>query len=114
MEETIKQTLRRLGITRNYRGYNILLVAVQLVLEDESRIRSVMEEVYRPTAKIVGCNFPSIERNIRTIIDRVWNMNKQSLIRIADFPMSQQPTAAELIDIIASHVRRTCRTKINK
>lgn len=114
MEEIIEQTLRRLGITRNYRGYNILKVAVRLVVEDESRIRNVMEGVYKPTSIELKCGYSTIERNIRTIIRRVWDTNSQALQRIATYHMDDYPPTAEFIDILAHHVQKTCRTNIGK
>ncbi|MBR6793328.1 MAG: sporulation initiation factor Spo0A C-terminal domain-containing protein [Clostridia bacterium] len=114
MKEIIEQTLRRLGITRNYRGYNILLVAVRLVVEDESRIRNVMQEVYKPVSEELNCGYSTIERNIRTIIRRVWDTNADALQRIATYHMAYYPPTAEFIDIIANHVQKVCRTNVHK
>lgn len=114
MDEHIEQTLLRLGVTRNYRGYRILCVAVRLVLEDEWRLQNIMEEVYRPTSEIIHCGFASVERNIRTVIHRVWHTDRQLLITMATYKLQLQPTVHEFIDIIANHVRRTYRVQAGK
>ncbi|MBQ8894002.1 MAG: sporulation initiation factor Spo0A C-terminal domain-containing protein [Clostridia bacterium] len=108
MKQTISQTLRALGITANYRGYRQLCVAVKLVVLDEDATISVKKNVYIPTAEILHCNHQTIERNIRTVIDRVWRMNRPYLSEMAGYPLDDPPTATEFIDMIANHVRCTC------
>ena len=46
MDTIIRETLRPFGITRNYRGYPQTVRAIALVLEDESRLLNVTEEIY--------------------------------------------------------------------
>ena len=108
MKEMINNTLHRLSITRNYRGYRILYVAALLVLEDEDRL-IFATDLYREVSKIINCPYTSVERNIRTVIFRVWKTNKNLLLEMAGYPLHVPPCASEFIDIIVNHVRRTCR-----
>lgn len=108
MELLINNALRRLGITANYRGHRQLAIAVQLVLEDEDRLYAVQQEIYRPVAEIVQSNPGSVERNIRTVIARVWNQNRAQLNAFAGYEMTEPPKPSEFIDIIANRVRRSC------
>lgn len=114
MQEIIHQTMRNLGITRNYRGYKQLFIAVELALEDEDRLLNVQEEIFRPTAEILHCNILTIERNIRTVINRVWGTNSRLLQNYARYNLKFKPTVTEFIEIIVNHVFRTCRNQINK
>ena len=50
MDTIIRETLRPFGITRNYRGYPQTVRAIALVLEDESRLLNVTEEIYEVVA----------------------------------------------------------------
>ncbi len=112
MKTVIEQTLHNLGVTRNYRGYRCTLVAVELVLENEDCMVNMMQGLYAPVAEVIGCPRHSIERNIRTVINRVWNTNRPLLFKLAGFPMVMQPTVGEFIDIISTHIIRTCRTQV--
>ncbi len=114
MQEIIHQTMRNLGITKNYRGYNQLFICVELVLEDEDRMLNAQENVFKPTAEILHCNVMTVERNIRTIINRVWNTDHEILRDYARYNLKYKPSVSEFIDIIANHVLRTCRQEIKK
>lgn len=112
MTETIEQTVRHLGITRNYRGYRQLVLAVWLALEDEDRMLNVINFIYKPVGEQLRCDYRTVERNIRTIINRVWNENDKQLKKLGGDYLQNKPTVSEFIDIIANHVRKTCRIHI--
>ena len=105
MDAIISQILRRLGITANYRGHRQLAVAIRLVLEDESRLCAVQKEVYQPIADELCCPLDTVERNIRTVIHRVWHTNKKRLFEYADYELTAPPTVSEFIDILANQAR---------
>lgn len=68
MDTIIRETLRPFGITRNYRGYPQTVRAIALVLEDESRLLNVTEEIYEVVALQTRCHPSNVERNIRTVV----------------------------------------------
>lgn len=68
MDTIIRETLRPFGITRNYRGYPQTVRAIALVLEDESRLLNVTEEIYEVVALQTRCHPSNVERNIRTAL----------------------------------------------
>ena len=105
MQEPIRRTLYHLRITGNYRGTRQLACAVELVLEDDSRLLSVIREIYTPVAERCGCNVETIERNIRTVIFRVWHTRRKALIELAGYPMDAPPTVSEFIAILADYIR---------
>ena len=75
MDTIIRETLRPFGITRNYRGYPQTVRAIALVLEDESRLLNVTEEIYEVVALQTRCHPSSglsfSARGIQT--DRFWS-----------------------------------------
>ena len=80
MDTIIRETLRPFGITRNYRGYPQTVRAIALVLEDESRLLNVTEEIYEVVALQTRCHPPTWSgtsglsfsaRGIQT--DRFWS-----------------------------------------
>ncbi len=106
MDAIINQALRRLGITANYRGHRQLAFAVRLVVENEDRLYAVQREIYEPIARSMGCNVDTIDRNIRTVLQRAWKQNRPQLNALAGYELIEQPKPAEFIDMIANRVRR--------
>lgn len=100
----ISIVLRQLGLYRNYKGYNRLIYAVCLVLENESRLEAVVKEVYMPVAEKYRCSWCAVERCLRESINRMWITNHEKLCELADSKLRKPPTPAELLDIIAVYI----------
>ena len=62
---TIQDTLRSFGITRCYKGYNHMVYAVQLVMEDESRLEAITKEIYEETAEHFGCTTVQLDDQLK-------------------------------------------------
>ena len=77
------EELQALGITPNYKGYQQAVCAIQLALEEESRLRNVTKEIYWVVADAMGCARSDIERNLRTLSLRAWRVNPLRLQEIA-------------------------------
>lgn len=104
MKTNIHNTLHTLGITRNYDGYRLTLAAVQLALEDESRLRFVTRQIYHPVPVICSCPLTHVERNIRTVIFRAWDVNRTFLFEIAGFPLDAPPSVSLFIEMLVNHL----------
>ncbi|MBQ7095818.1 MAG: hypothetical protein IJN80_05165 [Clostridia bacterium] len=113
MTNTIYQLLHHLSATGNYRGFKLTVIALRLVLQDEDWLLQITE-LCREVARIAGCPECTVERNIRTLINRVWKNCSKRLIEIAGFHMYAPPNVSEFLDILANHIRRTCRVSISK
>ena len=103
----IYDELQRLGIAANYRGRKQAALAIQLALENEDRLDHVTKEIYWEVAESIGCNYDNIERNLRTVSHRAWNVSRSYLLKIAHYDLTAAPTASEFIAIVATHIRRT-------
>lgn len=77
--EHVAESLRRLGILRTYLGHRAVLAAVQLALEDESRLHQVTKGIYMEAARRCGQSWSAVERNIRTAARRAWEANPRYL-----------------------------------
>ena len=104
MDTIIRETLRPFGITRNYRGYPQTVRAIALVLEDESRLLNVTEEIYEVVALQTRCHPSNVERNIRTVITVVWEQNRAMLEGLARRPLLQRPCAAQFLSLSLIHI----------
>ena len=94
----IQDTLRELGIGKNYISQKRTVVVIQLALEDEDRLLRVKKGIYIPAAEQCNCTWSAVERNIRTVVD--------GLIKMAGYPMSGPPTASEFIEIMVYHIQK--------
>ena len=83
----IHEELQALGITPNYKGYQQAVCAIQLALEEESRLRNVTKEIYWVVADAMGCARSDIERNLRTLSLRAWRVNPARRRRLRRTPV---------------------------
>ena len=104
--EHVAESLHRLGILRTYLGHRAVLAAVQLALEDESRLHQVTKGIYMEAARRCGQNWSAVERNIRTAARRAWEANPRYLEQLTGYPMNRPPSASELIEILATDAMR--------
>ncbi len=105
--QIIWDVLRELGIASNYISQRRTVVAIRLAVEDENRLLGVIKNIYFPTAQICDCKWTAVERNIRTVTQRVWSINSEGLIRMAGYPLNDAPTAAGFLEILSHHIRQS-------
>lgn len=104
---TVQDTLRLFGITRCYKGLKHTAYAIELAVQEESRLEAVTKEIYTETASHFGCKWTAVERNIRTAVDRAWKVNRPLLLEMAGYPLTGIPTASLFIEILASYILRS-------
>lgn len=112
MEHTqiIQDTLRKLGVGQNYISQRRTVVAIQFALEDEDRLLRVKKGIYIPAAEQCNCKWNAVERNIRMVVEKAWKGNRNELIQMAGYPLSEPPTASELIEIMVYHIQKSLST----
>lgn len=103
--KNIETTLRELGVVGTLRGKKRLIEVVRLVLEDENRLMAITKEVYMPAAKACGVQWMTLERSIRTVVNRLWQMNRSGLDRVAGFELPEKPSSSEFIAMLAEYIQ---------
>lgn len=58
---TIQEILRRLGITRCYKGFKHTEFAIALAVSNEERLEAVTKEIYMETASRFHCKWTAVE-----------------------------------------------------
>lgn len=111
MSVDIKETLRPFGITAGHRGFPRIVRAIELVLEDEDRLYAVTKQVYKTTGKELQCSWITVERNIRSAIDTAWRRNRELLVKMAGYSLTEPPPSSEFLEIISNYIRRLEREK---
>ncbi len=100
------ELLFALGIGRQYLGHSITLQAVEMVLRDENRLLCVKQGILIPLGQQRGCDWRTIERNIRTVIRRAWRTSPAQLAELSVYPLQREPTVTEFLDMLAVRVMR--------
>lgn len=98
----IQEHLWHLGVGRRLKGYKMTVLAVNLAIEDEERLLCAQEFLYKPIAAKLNCDFRTVERDIRTVIEHAWLFNPSYLAHLAGFPLAYPPTVSQFLDILVS------------
>ncbi|MCD8334669.1 MAG: sporulation initiation factor Spo0A C-terminal domain-containing protein [Clostridiales bacterium] len=92
--------LCRLGICPNYVGYQEMHLAIQLALEDPTRLTALVREVYTPVGEATGRHWTAVERNLRTVVRRAWKENPDLLVEIAGRPLERGPGTGDFLGMM--------------
>ncbi len=85
----LRKLLYRLGIYKTQEGYDPLLVAVELILENFELLGSLTKWLYPMVAAICESTPGAVERNIRYCVARAWEANPALFTELAQRPITQ-------------------------
>lgn len=97
-------TIRRLGLTSNYKGYYFVADAIQLAMNSQERPIRITKDIYPYLASKYKTTSLNIEHNIRTVINVCWQTNRNAMIEIAGYPLPYKPTNSEFVDMVAYYL----------
>lgn len=101
-----QEILRSLGIGQRFKGYALIVAAMNRIAGNEYCLYSASSNLFKPIAASIPCDVRTIERNIRTAVDHAWRTNPEYMIALAGYPMSQSPTVLEFLDILNTYMLR--------
>ena len=97
--------LCQLGITANYTGFFHASYSVLLAMDNPQRLLLVTKWLYPEVAKRYHTTAGAVERNIRTVVLRAWQMNREMLEQMAGCSLAAKPTAAQFISILSTYLQ---------
>lgn len=100
----IHSELWALGITANYTGFFHASYAIFLAVTQPDCLLFVTKSLYPTVAKQHQTSATAVERNIRTVIDVVWNQCPDALKRVAGYNMRKKPTISQFVSILAYRI----------
>lgn len=104
-ERQIKHILRQLGIIKPSKGYFAVIPAVKLAMENPSRMTYNYKEIYLNVAHAQKTSSLCVERNIRTLVERIWKSgNHEYLDEIFEVPLKKKPTNSEFIAALVHYL----------
>ncbi len=102
------ELLQTVGVSKSYQGYPYFVLAVEMVMEDESRLCNIRKDVYFPIAIRYKEDVQNIERDIRTIRDVIMrNGGEDFLTELSGgkFSHTKSPYPREIIEIFAEYLK---------
>ena len=75
----VRRLLLKLGATPRYIGFDYVIYAITLSLENSQYLLSVTKELYPDVARKYHTTIYSVERDIRTVITIIWKRNPHLL-----------------------------------
>ena len=101
----VYSVLRQLGITANYTGFFHASYSVLLAMENPQRLLLVTKWLYPEVAKRYHTTAGAVDRNIRTVVLRAWQLNQETLEQIAGYSLAKKPTSAQFISILSTYLQ---------
>ena len=100
----VRRLLLKLGATPRYIGFDYVIYAITLSLENRQYLLSVTKELYPDVARKYHTTIYSVERDIRTVITIIWKRNPHLLSQIAGYPLTKKPAVGEFIAIMREYL----------
>lgn len=106
-EEKIEETLRDMGLSKSYKGFEYLQYAVSLVLEDSNILTYICKGIYVDVAVYYQTTVSSVERNIRTAKEVIWKNCDETLLHsiFGNNRRKRIPQNAIFIDKLAYYIK---------
>ena len=106
-------TIRKLGVTSNYKGYFYLADAIRLVMNAQDKPVKITKDIYPYLAGKYQTTTMNVEHNIRTAVNICWQTNWEGVAEIAGYPLVYKPTNSEFIDMVAYYLLTQCEDTVS-
>lgn len=103
-----KNILHQLGIGKTYSGYDYILYGLDLVSHDENKLNCVTKSLYIDISKEYHTSHSCVERNIRKVIEVIWNRQENVYLIVKVFGerySSAKPSNKEFLELLYEYVK---------
>ena len=102
-----ERLLRLLGVSGKLSGFHFAVYMLEQVQEKPEYVLLITKRLYSQTAQYFHTTTNCVERNLRTLVQVCWRQPDHSLLdQVAGHPLSQPPTNAQFIDMVAAFLRK--------
>lgn len=103
-ENASHKLLRKLGANGSYLGFYYTASAIEIVIESHATIYQY-KWLYNEVAKLYHTTPFCVERDIRTIVDLIWNHgNREFLSELIPYPKDTKPKNGQFIDGLVNYL----------
>lgn len=103
------ETLKQLGITRKYKGYHSILLSIELLSENESRLTAVTKEIYMEIGRQEGHDWKAVERNIRTVLNQTWHSHLDAFREVIS-SSGEPPCVSDFLSDLFDYIQEKAET----
>lgn len=104
-----KSVLHQLGIGKSYSGYDYILDAIDLIMCNEDTLNNITKVLYIDIAKEYHTSQICVERNIRKVIEVIWNHaeeNNSLIVKIfGNKFLLHKPSNKEFLELLYEYVK---------
>lgn len=104
----ISRTLSEFGISKRLKGFDYLVMGIEIVLSEHYASKGISKQIYYTIAKEFGTTYGSVERNMRYAIAKGMECESARLSDDLARLKARRHKNLEFIVVIADHVRREC------
>lgn len=97
-------------IGRRYKGYRYIKYAIELINEmEEDEIYLITKDIYPQIAQKFNTSTTVVEKNIRTITNKLFTEQKDILKPIFGYIPNKCPSNSQFLDALAFAYREACK-----
>lgn len=97
-ENASHKLLRRLGANGGFLGFYYTASAIDIVMESQEYIYQC-KWLYNRVAELYHTTPFCVERNIRTVIDYIWDYGNRTFLKeLIPYPVGKKPKNAQFLD----------------
>lgn len=106
-KKEMEDIFHQMQIFPHYAGYKYLKEAIYIGVEDQTAVEAPTKEIYPTVASRFHVTASSVERNIRTVINRAWTEGGfGDRCPIKNLNLGRKPTTSEFIALVADYIAR--------
>ena len=98
------QLIRQFNITSKYRGYYLIIDAIEIAYKNQHQCLHITKDIYPIIARKHNISSRSVEKNIRTIVEKCWENNRELMQEVAGCKLTCCPTNSEFIDYVSYYI----------
>lgn len=106
---TVKGVLHHLGIGKSYSGYHYILYGMELIEKDEEALMNITKFLYIDIAKEFKTSHTCVERNIRKVIEVIWehsDKNRKLILKIfGKQHLLQKPSNKAFLELLYEYIK---------
>lgn len=106
-EETTKNTLHKLGVTKKYSGYDYIVYGIELMSENNN-LFGITKRLYVEIANKFGVSYSSVEKSIRYAIQKIWERDENVVLLAKIFGEEysrKRPTSKVFFEYLWDYVK---------
>lgn len=111
-EKETQILLRQLGANGSYIGFRYMVYSIAKTIREPELVTYICKGLYVDISLHFCVKVSSVERNIRTIVNIIWQYGDRKLLNeIFGRELTEKPRNAMFIDALSQYILEQCKEK---